>query len=44
MDFVEGVRAVVPKGVNAVFDGVGKTTFLKVFSVSLNDSLCSAHC
>ena len=30
-DFVPAVKALVPKGVDAVFDGVGKDTFAKSF-------------
>ena len=30
-DFVQAVKAIVPKGVHAVFDGVGKDTFAKSF-------------
>jgi NADPH2:quinone reductase len=30
-DFVDAVKSIVPAGVNAVFDGVGKDTFIKSF-------------
>lgn len=49
MDFVAAVRDIVPEGVHAVFDGVGKDTFeksldcLRPFGINVNYGNASGH-